>query len=387
MSGRGGLAGFAAVSGVAALLLSTSLVSLAQGPSPSAPVSGASPSASTVDMSDYSGLPGKAVLRDGTEFKLAKGTAKRIAQRKPLTVYLSAPTSADARFQKGMTSGFDFGVDKSGQSFLPMKGRSGSSADATSQAADITAQVDSGKVDCLVVWPARAGSLADSVNHALAAGVPVVNIGYPAGGNEFADPVGPTDSEGVAMADQVMGWMGADGHPLHSFAFATADSTDPGVQTRITDFVAEIAVGVAATNIQPPGPTFVTPPGSPLVVSADPATAVSDYRTYLAAHPEVDLIAVMDGTAAQADQAIADAGLTGKVHTVGLTLDSAQLDAMDAGIQIAIVQADWSSAAVGAPIECGQLLVGEGVTATGVPPLTWGVRNTDRGRSDLTAAP
>ena len=384
MSTRQALTASAAIG---ALLLSLSLTTRAQEPSPSGALPAVSPAASPLDLSDYAGLPKTATLRDGSAFTLAKGTAKRIAQRKPLTVYLSAPTSADPRFQHDLTSGFAFAVDKAGQAFLPLKGRSGFSADATSQAADITARVDSGKVDCIVVWPARADGLTDSVDHALAAGVPVVSIGYPAGGNEFADPVGPGDSEGGAMAEQVIGWMGADGHPLHSFAFAATDPTDPAVQTRMTDFVAEIAAGVAGSNIQPPGPTFVTPAGSPLVVSTDPATAVSDYRTFLAAHPEVDLIAVMDGTAAQADQAIADAGLTGTVQTAGLTLDAAQLDAMDAGIQIAIVQPDWTDSATDGPIACGQLLVGKGVTATGVHPLTWGVRDTARGRSDLTPAP
>jgi hypothetical protein len=378
MSVRPGLVGLAAI---AAMVLAPTLVTLAQTPP-------ASPAASPVDLSDYSGLPQHATLRDGTAFSLAKPTAKRLAQHKPLTVYLSAPASSDARFAATLASGFALGVDKAGQSFLPLKGRVGSSADATSQAADIVAQADSGKVDCMVVWADRTGDLTDSVNHALAGGVPVVSIGAVAGGNELAEPVGYGSSLGAAIGDQLVGWMGgAMGHPLKAFAIAVADPTDPAVATRTADFLASIGAGVTSGYIPAPGPTFVTSAAAPLIVGSDPAAAYSAYKTFLAAHPETDLIAVMDGPADAADKAIADAELTGKVHTIGLTLDSAQLDAIDAGVQIAIVQPDWSNTAANGAVSCAQLLAGDGVTDTGAPPVTYAAADTARGRADLLALP
>ena len=144
--------------------------------------------------------------------------------------------------------------------------------------------------------------------------------------------------------------MKKSGKNLKVFAISGGDPSATWAQGRMIGFTEGITKGV-------PGATFVNNPSNALTTSYDPSKTYDAYKAFLAGHPTVQFIENVDIGAEYADRAIKDAGLIGKIWTIGWNLSVGQLDAIDSGVQIATLDQAWPQQAAFGPVACAQYLM------------------------------
>ncbi len=81
-----------------------------------------------------------------------------------------------------------------------------------------------------------------------------------------------------------------------------------------------------------------------------PGKTFDAYKAFLSAHPDVQFVANVDIGAEYADRAIEQMNRAGKVFTIGWNVSKGQLDAIEAGVQVALLDQRWpDQAAFGRP--------------------------------------
>jgi ABC-type sugar transport system substrate-binding protein len=101
---------------------------------------------------------------------------------------------------------------------------------------------------------------------------------------------------------------------------------------------------------------FLNDETNPLATTFDAAGTLDAYKSFLAGNPTVDFIENVDIGAEHAFRAIKEANLEGKIHTIGWNVSLGELDAIDAGTQVAALDQKWSEQAGFGALACAEYL-------------------------------
>ena len=204
-------------------------------------------------------------------------------------------------------------------------------------------------MDCLSIEPADSNSFTGIANAALAAGVPVFTVGVTSNGNELSNFTQVPLKEGAQAANIVLDWMKANNQDLKVFTVSGGDPTQYWAQGRMKGFADTIKAAI-------PDARFINDETNALKVEYDAPTIYSKYQAFLQGNPDVQFIENVDIGAEQADKAIQDANLDGKVHTIGWNVSYGQLDAIDQGTQVAALDQRWAEQAGFGALACADFL-------------------------------
>jgi ribose transport system substrate-binding protein len=105
-----------------------------------------------------------------------------------------------------------------------------------------------------------------------------------------------------------------------------------------------------------PDATFINDASTALVTTYDPAGTYDAYKAFITGNPEVQVIENVDIGGEHAARAIADAGATGKMFSLGWNVSIGQLDAIEAGTQIVALDQQWGDQAGFGALACAELL-------------------------------
>lgn len=283
--------------------------------------------------------PYSGTLPNGTTFKLADSVAKKIRVGEQINYVFSYAASGRSLFSSQSLAGYKVGL-ADGNKVYPMKGNpvAPAEADNAKQIAQVEALYNSGQLDCLSVAVSDATSFSAEVNRLVSAGIPVFTVGAPTQGNQLANFTQIPEKEGAQAAQVVLDWMKANNKTLTTFAVSGGNPSASWAQGRLTSFIDTIKAAI-------PDAKFVNNAGNALNTSFDPAKTFEAYNAFLAGHKDVQFILNVDQGAGQADRAIKEAGLEGKAYTIGWNLSPDQLDGVEQGIQVAVLDQRWDDQA------------------------------------------
>jgi ABC-type sugar transport system substrate-binding protein len=298
------------------------------------------------------GLPYTGTLKDGSTFTLASRIADKLASGEKINYLFSYQSSSiplfSAQYQAGYTKGL-----ADAQAILPMNGQivapAAAAGDVNEQIAQIQAQIDAGQVDCLSIEPATSDGFTKITNDTMAAGIPVFTVGVTSNGNEFTNFTQVPAKEGAQAAQIVLDWMKATGNDLKVFSVGGGDPTQFWAQGRMGSFVDTIKAAI-------PDAKFINEASTGLTTSYDPAQTYDAYKAFIQGNPDLQFIENVDIGAEHADKAITDAGLAGKIFTIGWNVSLGQLDGIDAGTQVAALDQRWGEQAGFGAGACAELL-------------------------------
>ncbi len=308
---------------------------------------GESPAASAAQ-----GLPYSAVLKDGSRFTLNPRVADKLAKGEPINYVFSYGSTSIPLFSPQYKAGYERTLPEA-QKILPMNGQAIAPASAVQDINEQIAQIDAlfkaDQIDCLSVQSTGTDAFTKITNDIMAAGIPVFTVGVQSNGNEFTNFTQISDKEGRQAAQIVVDWMKKEGKDLKVFAVSGGDPTQNWAQGRMQGFIDGIKEAV-------PDAKFLNDASSALVTTYDPAGTYDAYKAFIQGNPEVQFIENVDIGAEHAARAIKDAGLEGKVFTIGWNVSIGQLDAVEAGTQVAALDQQWGEQAGFGALACAELL-------------------------------
>jgi ribose transport system substrate-binding protein len=268
-------------------------------------------------------------------FKLADSIAAKIKTHQPINVVYSYMASGLPLFSQQQLGGFLAGC-KTFNSVYPItcSAIAPVQPDANQQVSQIQAKLAAGQVDCISILPVTSDSTTALVNQMIARGIPVFTVGLPTHGHEFTNFTQIPLKEGAAAAHVVLDWMKANGKTLKVFAVSGGDPAQAWAQGRMKGFRETIEEAI-------PNAQFLATETNPINTTYSPGTVYDTYRTFLLAHPNVQFIENVDFGAEHADRAIRDLHRTGEVFTIGWNVSKGQLDGIEDGIQVALLDQRW----------------------------------------------
>jgi ribose transport system substrate-binding protein len=292
-------------------------------------------------------------LKDGTTFTLKQSTVDKLANGEPINYVFSYGSASIPLFSPQYQKGYERSVPEA-QTILPSLvgtaiAPSSPLQDPNLQIAQIQALFDAGLIDCLSIQTTGENAFTKIVNDIMATGVPVFTVGVQSNGNELTNFTQISLKEGAQAANIVLDWMEATGNDLKVFAVSGGDPPQNWAQGRMKGFVDTIKAAI-------PDAQFINDETNGLSTSYDPAATYDAYRAFLQGNPDVQFIENVDIGAEHADRAIVDAGLEGKVFTIGWNVSIGQLDAVERGIQVAALDQRWGEQAAFGAVACADFL-------------------------------
>lgn len=311
-----------------------------------APASGAASAAT-------GGLPYTAKLKDGSTFTLAPRIATKLKNGDKINYVFSYQSASIPLFSAQYKAGYDKTLADV-QATLPMNGQaiapvSTSGIDTPAQIAQIEALLNTDQVDCLSIEPPDSNAFTAITNKAMSKGVPVFTVGVTSNGNEFTNFTQIPEKEGTQAAQIVLQWMKDNNKSPKVFAVSGGDPTAFWAQGRMKFFKQTIMAAI-------PDAKFVNDETNALATTFDAAKTLDAYKAFLAGNPTVDFIENVDIGAEHAYRAIKEAGKEGKINTIGWNVSLGQLDAIDAGTQVAALDQKWSEQAGFGALACAEFL-------------------------------
>jgi ABC-type sugar transport system substrate-binding protein len=316
--------------------------------------SDAAPStAASAAPSAAAGLPFTATLKDGSTFTLAPRIADKLAAGEKPNYVFSYQSASIPLFSQQYKAGYDKTIVDA-QAILPMNGQaiapvSESGIDVPAQIAQIEALLNTDQIDCLSIEPPDSNAFTAITNTTLSKGVPVFTVGVTSNGNEFTNFTQIPEKEGTQAAEIVLKWMQDNGKDLKVFAVSGGDPTAFWAQGRMKYFKETIMAAI-------PDARFVNDETNALATTFDAAKTLDNYKAFLAGNPDVQFIENVDIGAEHAFRAIKEAGKEGQIHTIGWNVSLGQLDAIDAGTQVAALDQKWSEQAGFGALACAEFL-------------------------------
>jgi ABC-type sugar transport system substrate-binding protein len=298
------------------------------------------------------GLPYFAILKDGSTFRLHPRIVDKLAKGEPINYVFSYGSTAIPLFSQQYKLGYERTLPEA-QKILPMNGQAIAPASAVQDINEQIAQIDAlfkaDQIDCLSIQPTGTDAFTKITNEIMAAGIPVFTVGVQSSGNEFSNFTQISDKEGRQAAQIVVDWMKKEGKDLKVFAVSGGDPTQNWAQGRMQGFIDGIKEAI-------PDAKFLNDASSALVTTYDPAATYDAYKAFLQGNPEVQFIENVDIGAEHAARAVKDSGLQGKVFVIGWNVSLGQLDAIEAGIQVAALDQQWGEQAGFGALACAELL-------------------------------
>lgn len=296
--------------------------------------------------------PASLKLKDGSTFKLSPKIAAKVKAGKPVIWVNSYGAKGIPNFSQQYAQGQAIGL-KGAKSILPMTLKDvspeGISQDVKKQIAGIEAALNTGQMDCLSIQPLDDVSFTAITKKVMAKGIPVFTVGVTSAGNEFSNFTLISPNEGKQAADIVIDWMKKNNKNLKVFAVSGGDPSASWAQGRMKGFIDEITAKV-------PGAKFINNEQNALTTTYDPAKTLDAYKAFLTGHPDVEFIENVDIGSAQTARAIKEANLVGKTWVIGWNLSVEQLDAVDAGIQVAALDQAWPQQSGFGAVACAMFL-------------------------------
>jgi ABC-type sugar transport system substrate-binding protein len=344
---RGALAILATLSLFAAAC-STPAASQPPASAASAPAASASAGASPA----AEGLPLTGTLKDGSTFTLHPRVADKLSKGEPINYVFSYGSTAIPLFSPQYKAGYERTLPEA-QKILPMNGQAIAPASAVQDANEQIAQIDAlwkaDQIDCLSVQSTGTDTFTKITNDIMASGIPVFTVGVQSNGNEFSNFTQISDKEGRQAAGIVVDYMNANNLDFKQFAVSGGDPTQNWAQGRMQGFIDGIKEAI-------PDATFINDATTALVTTYDPAGTYDAYKAFITGNPEVQVIENVDIGGEHAARAIADAGTTGKMFSLGWNVSIGQLDAIEAGTQIVALDQQWGDQAGFGATACAELL-------------------------------
>jgi ABC-type sugar transport system substrate-binding protein len=290
------------------------------------------------------------VVRDWGTFTLSPKIAEKIKNKEKINYVFSYQASGNAVFSPQMEGGFKFGCGL-GQAILPMNCAiiAPIQNNANEQISQIEAKLAAGEIDCFSVQPPSADGATAVINKMMSKGIPAFTVGLPSGGHEFSNFTQIPIKEGIQAAEIVLKWMKDSGNDLKVFAVSGGDPSQDWAQGRLKGFHETIMKAI-------PEAKFVTTEENAINTSFVPAKTFDTYKAFLLGHPEVQFIENVDVGAEFADRAITELNRAGKVFTIGWNSSLGQLDAIEAGTQVALLDQRWPDQAAFGGAACAQFL-------------------------------
>jgi ABC-type sugar transport system substrate-binding protein len=299
------------------------------------------------------GLPMTATLKDGSTFTLAPRIADKLTAGEKINYVFSYQSASIPLFSQQYKAGYDKTIVDA-QATLPMNGQaiapvSESGIDVPAQIAQIEALLNTDQVDCLSIEPPDSNAFTAITNTAMQKGVPVFTVGVTSNGNEFTNFTQIPEKEGKQAAEIVLKWMTDNNKPLKVFAVSGGDPTAFWAQGRMKYFKETIMAAI-------PDATFLNDETNALATTFDAAKTLDAYKAFIAGNPTVQFIENVDIGAEHAFRAIKEAGKEGDINTIGWNVSLGQLDAIDAGTQVAALDQKWSEQAGFGALACAEFL-------------------------------
>ena len=292
----------------------------------------------------------QSVKRDWGTFTLSPRIAEKIKNHEKINYVFSYQASGIPLFSQQYMQGFKRGCQM-GNEIYPMECApiAPVQTDPNQQVSQIEAKFAAGAIDCISIEPVTSDSTTAIANKLMSQGIPVFTVGVTSRGHEFTNFTQIPIKEGGTAAEIVLKWMDQTGNKLKVFAVSGGDPAQFWAVGRMKGFREAIQKAI-------PDAKFVTTEANAINTSYDPGKTFDAYRAFLSAHPDVEFIENVDIGAEYADKAIVGLNRKGKVFTIGWNVSKGQLDAIEAGVQVALLDQRWpDQAAFGGPA-CGQFL-------------------------------
>jgi ribose transport system substrate-binding protein len=309
------------------------------------------------DETDMSQIPTTGEKAAGAPFevKASWGTftldpriAAKVRNKEKMNYVFSYQASGIPLFSPQYAAGFKRGCQM-GNAIYPMECASIApvQTDPNQQVSQIDAKLAAGAIDCISIEPVTSDSTTAIVNKLMSRGIPVFTVGVTSRGHEFANFTQIPLKEGATAAEIVLKWMDGNNTKLKVFAVSGGDPAQFWAKGRMKGFREAIQKSI-------PDAQFVNTESNAINTSYDPGKTYDSYKAFLSAHPEVQFVQNVDIGAEYADKAIKSLNRVGKVFTVGWNVSKGQLDAIEEGVQVALLDQRWpDQAAFGGPA-CAQ---------------------------------
>lgn len=307
------------------------------------------------------GAPNEVTMPWG-KFTLAKRIADKVAKHEKINYVFSYQGSGIPLFSPQYAAGFKYGC-QAGNAIYPLECTSIApvQTNPNEQVSQIEAKLAAGQIDCISIEPTTSDATTAIVNKLMAQGIPAFTVGVTSRGHEFTNFTQLPPLEGKTAAEVVLKWMDDTGNHLKVFAVSGGDPAEFWAQGRMKGFRETIQKAI-------PDAVFVNTEANGLNTSYEPGKTFDTYKAFLSAHPELQLIENVDIGAEHADRAIRELNRVGKTFSIGWNVSKGQLDGIDAGIQVALLDQRWpDQAAFGGPA-CAQFL-GNGVVLANTQTL------------------
>ena len=299
--------------------------------------------------------PTSGPLKDGSTFTLAQGIQDKLANGSDINYVFSYQSPSIPLFSDQYKAGYETSLPQAQQILTTLKGQiiapttGPTGIDVPAQVAQIQALLDTNSVDCLSIEPPDSNAFTAITNQAMAAGNPVFTVGVSSNGNELTNFTQIPAKEGAQAANILLQWMKDNSQDLKVFAVSGGDPTSFWGQGRMKSFRETIQAAI-------PDATFVNDETNALNATFTGEGAYPAYAALLTQHPELQFIENVDVTAEHAGRAIVDAGLEGKVFTLGWNVSQGQLDMIDKGVQVVALDQKWSEQAGFGALACADFL-------------------------------
>jgi ribose transport system substrate-binding protein len=310
-------------------------------------------------------------------FHLKASIADKVRKKQAINYVFSYQGTGIPLFSPQYKDGYTQGLT-AGQKIYPMNGKAIApvQTDPNQQVAQISALLTAGQIDCISIEPATSSGFTAIANQMMDQGIPVFTVGVTSNGHEFTNFTQVPLKEGAKAATTVLDYMHKNNLTFKNFAVSGGDPSQFWAQGRMTGFMNTIKAAIPDAN-------FVNDPSTALNTSYDPAPTYDKAKAFLLGHPNVDVFQNSDIGAEHIDRAIKDLGKAGKTFTVGWNVSKANLDYIDAGIQIATMDQKWGEqAAFGGPA-CANFLASGKILPNTQELLGVTKENSAQARADL----
>jgi ribose transport system substrate-binding protein len=317
--------------------------------------SASSSSSSSASASNASGPPNVVNASWGT-FKLKPSIAAKIKAGEPVNYLNSFEASGTPSFGAQWTAGYKYGCEQGKKIYAlhcelvaPVK------TNINEQISQVQAKIAAGQVDCLSIQPPTETAINALVNETIAKGIPVFTVGEEDHAHQLMNFTQHHEHEGEVAAETVVNWMKQNKKNFTVFALSSGLPTLGWAQGRMRGFKKGILKAI-------PGAKFLDSESSAEEVPLEPGPGYDAAKSYIAAHPEVQVFMNTDISGEEIDKAIADTGNKGKIFSIAWNPSKGQLKGIEEGLQIATVDQRWfDQAAYGASacatfLKTGQIL-------------------------------
>jgi ABC-type sugar transport system substrate-binding protein len=327
--------------------------------------SSSSSSSGSSAASNASGPPNVVNASWGT-FHLKPSIAAKIKAGEAINYLNSFEASGTPSFGPQWTAGFHSGCEQGTAIYklncelvAPVK------TNINEQISQVQAKIAAGQVDCLSIQPPTETAINALVNETMAKGIPVFTVGEENHANQLMNFTQHHETEGEVAAETVVAWMKEHHKNFTVFAMSSGLPTLGWAQGRMRGFRKGILKQI-------PNAKFINTEKNAAEVALEPGPGYDAAKSFISAHPEVQVFMNTDISGEELDKAISDTGNKGKIYSIGWNPSPGQLKGIEQGLQIATVDQRWfDQAAYGGPACATFLKTGKILPNTQKPnPIT-----------------